>query len=111
MSDRSMFVVTNKSARMHSIAKQDILPGQTSAPIDEKYIDGVKKSPAFRAGELQEGTHKMPPPAFISLEKMDPSQAKKLIDTETDLKIIQRWIDAERRPEVLVSLKARIAAL
>jgi hypothetical protein len=106
-----MFVVTNTSAAMIIIAGQSILPGATSAPIKDEWIDGVKNSPSFRAGKLREGKVDMPPPEVVSLTKMSLDQCRKMIGAETRLSTLTTWQDAEKRTEVLAMIADRVRKL
>lgn len=104
------FVVTNTSASMRTIAGQSILPGK-SVTIDPKYEEGVRKSPAFRAGILKEGSVTMPEPKITDISKLSVEQAKKLIASESTAGVLMAWIDQDSRPEIRIALDARVKQL
>ncbi len=113
---QTAFVVTNVKPRLITIAGISIPPGGTTGErgiphIPKKHVEGVKKSPVFRAGELVEGKKEISVGAPIAIETLDIDQACKIVSAESEISILSGWADKEDRKEVLAAIKARLFLL
>ena len=103
------FLVTNVKPRLICIAGVNIPPTETRE-IPAKHAEAVRKSAVFRSGMLVEGETKVPLQP-LDIAKMGPAEAVKIVQTETDIAILNAWADEEKRPSVLTAIQERVKAL
>lgn len=107
---------TNTGAAQITTAGIVFKPGDTH-PVDEKYLERLRRSPVVKAGLLREGEIRLPEPPTVKRINLPGGlpQALAAIKVEEDLATLSAWAETERagdnRVEVLTAIRLRAEQL